>query len=184
MRPCLEFGEQIKSWVNLTWVLLTYNRVIHTVMLKTSMPLTLGNGKTFLWSKYKCLSIIDQCMQKPSAPASSSWTATWDYSPAEIHYRGELTCLFQLCIRSPTHPHIFIQMYTITLCPWFRCLKAKKWLSRLLLLVHLQLIVSVCVCVFVLSLLRPFISSITPVRVPGPSPIVLSTREQCFDRGQ
>lgn len=107
-------------------VLLTYNRVIHTVMLKTPMPQTLGNGKTFLWSKYKCLPTIDQCMQKPSAPASSSWTATWDYSPAEIHYRGELTCLFQLCIRSPAHPHIFIQMYTITLHPWFSCLKAKK----------------------------------------------------------
>lgn len=161
-------------------VLLTYNHVIHTVMLKTPMPQILGNSKTFLWSKNKCLPTIDQWMQKPSAPASSSWTATWDYSPAEIHYQGELTCL--LCIRSPTHPHIFIQMYTITLRPWFRCLKAKNTFQ--VAIVGASPAHRFCVCVSVLSLLRPFISSITPVRVPGPSPIVLSTREQCFDLSQ
>lgn len=45
------------------------------------------NGKAFIWSKYQCLQMIAQCVQKLETTASSSWmTAAWDFSPPETSY--------------------------------------------------------------------------------------------------
>lgn len=76
----------MKSWVNV------YCQLGHSVS-RTPMPQTPGSCKPVLWSKYKPLWTVDQCVQKPATHSFLLLPVTWQcYLPETTYYLSLLSC--------------------------------------------------------------------------------------------
>lgn len=154
-------------------VLLTYSHVIHTVMMMTPVPQTLGNSKvpmlTKNWPVYAetinhSVFLLDCDLRLlPCRDPIPRW-ANLSPFPAVYQKPHPTPTPLSSCINNSAS---LIQMSKSEkdfpgCCCWYISSSPFLYVS-------------------VLASLRPFISSISPVRVPGPSPIVLSTREQALN---